>query len=233
MHQRIAVVTPHHAGVPPHWLRECHASVLGQSHPCQHVLVADGPVPESPAIPAATRLQLPRRSNDYGDTPRAAGAEYAVTRGFDGIAFLDADNWYAPGHVASLLELHRTTGATVLTSARVLHRLDGSVLGPCFEVDGERFVDTSCLLLLRAAFPLAALWGSIPERFHAIGDRIFWAAVVRSGIARAHCARPTVAYRTAFRHHYLHFGEDPPQGSKDGEEIGRSLREYLARESAA
>jgi len=36
-----------------------------------------------------------------------------------------------------------------------------------------------------------------------------------------------VAYRTAFRAHYLEHGEEPPPGSKDGEAVLRALEQVM------
>ena len=139
---RVAVITPYHKP-QPEWLRQCHESVLSQTHSCVHVLVADGlPVPE-PDSWQAQHIILAGNCNDYGDTPRAIGSMSAIGQGFDAIAFLDADNWYLPDHIASLVELHDSTGADVCISHRDLYHLDGTRLGPCDETDGERFADTS------------------------------------------------------------------------------------------
>jgi len=221
---RVAVVTPYYADVPQAWLRQCHASVSQQSYPCHHILVADGPVTTDSDLAGAFHIGLPERCRDFGGTPRTIGVVFAAGRGFDAVAFLDADNWYARRHIESLVALQRASSASVLSSARMLHRLDGSVLGRCTEVDGERFVDTNCLFMTRDAYWLNSVWWLLPTDLHAIDDRIVWSKVLKSGIARAHSGEPTVAYRTAFVHHYRQFGEKPPKGAKDGREIGHAIR---------
>ena len=152
---KIAVVTPYH-GEPAEWLRLCHGSVRGQTTACRHIMVADGrPDPLVDSFDA-DHIVLPDGHANYGDTPRAIGAMSAIGRGFDAIAFLDADNWYKPRHIESLIALHRETGAEVCTSGREIRRVDGSFLTVCPFSDGDLFVDTSCYLFTRGAFRTAA-----------------------------------------------------------------------------
>ncbi len=121
---RVAVISPYFR-TPVEWLIRCHASVRAQDHPCTHILVADGEPQDVVATFAAQHIVLPVRHADYGDTPRAVGGLSAVGQGFDAIAYLDADNWYTRGHVASLIALHERTGAPICVSRRILYHLDG------------------------------------------------------------------------------------------------------------
>jgi glycosyltransferase involved in cell wall biosynthesis len=209
---RVAVVTPRFRE-PRAWLDRCLESVRRQTIPCTHVVVDDGgdPTPDD----GIERIVLPAPHADFGDAARAIGSVSAIVRGYDAIAWLDADNWFAPTHLQTLLALHVRTGAAVVTSARMLHRLDGEVLGPCGEVDGERFVDTSCMMITRAAFPIVAEWYLMPRERHVVGDRVVWRRIVESGLTRAHTGIPTLSYRTPYRVHYESFGVPPPEGAKD------------------
>ncbi len=221
---RIAVVTPYHA-TAPQWLHQCHASVLGQSHPATHILVADGqPLPEVDRW-TAQHIRLPVRHADHGNTPRAIGSLSAIGQGFDGIAYLDADHWYAPDHVASLVTLHRQTGAALCLSHRYLHRLDGTPLGRCKDTDGENFAAVSSMILFRPAFHLATLWASIHPKLHAISDRIMMLQVRKQNVSRAFSDRHTLSFRTANRADYLAFGETPPaEATRSGLEFVQALR---------
>src|SRR5258705_8390414 len=113
-HLRVAVVTPYFR-VPDAWLSQCHRSVAAQQYPCTHILIADGEPQDIVAEFAAEHILLEQAHADYGDTPRMIGSQAAVSRGFDAIAYLDADNWYYPTHIASLIGLHTRTGAAVCT----------------------------------------------------------------------------------------------------------------------
>ena len=221
---RVAVVTPY-CTEAPEVLAQCHASVVAQTHPCTHILVADG----SPSAVAATwdaqHITLPRRHADFGDTPRAIGAMSAMAQGFDAIAFLDGDNWIAPDHVATMAALHAETGAQVVIAARTLHRLDGSLLRASGEAgDGTEHVDTNCLFVTSAAFRTLPFWAMIPKRLHYAGDRMVWSAIQALGYKIARATKPTVAYRTGHRVHYEEQGEEPPPNAKETTGVREALR---------
>lgn len=220
----IAVVTPYYA-TTPEWLRQCHASVQAQTHPATHVLVADGrPMAEVDRW-TAQHIRLPVRHADYGNTPRAIGSLSAIGQGYDAIAYLDADHWYAPDHLASLVALRRETGAAICFSHRYLHRLDGTPLGRCKDADGENFAAVSSMILFRPAFHLASLWALIPPKLHAISDRIMMLQVRKQNVSRAFSDRHTLSFRTSNRADYLAFGEAPPaEATRTGLEFVQALR---------
>ncbi len=226
---KVAVITPYF-NTPLEWLQECHSSVKAQTHPCTHIIIADGQPLDEVDTWEVQHIKLPVNTADYGDTPRGVGSVVAISQGFDAIAYLDADNWYAPEHISTLVQLQKKTGAAVVTSARNLHRLDGTLLGKCFEVDGTCFVDTSCLFFTRSAFDIIPVWWSMPPRFHAIDDRVMWANIMRRNFSRAHSEKATVAYRTSFANHYRNFGEEPPKEAKSGNEIQELLKEIHAKQ---
>jgi len=215
---KIAVVTPYF-NTHPEWLLQCHESVLGQTHPCTHILVADGKPMDLANTLEAQHLCLPVNFADYGDTPRGMGSVMASRQGFDAIAYLDADNWYYPEHIATMVRAHQESGAAVVSASRNLHRLDGSLLGLCNEVDGKSLIDTSCFFLTRAAFALLPVWWNMQAHLHAVGDRVMVANMRHLNLSHVHSPHPTVAYRTAFIEHYRRFSEEPPPGTKSGKEL--------------
>jgi glycosyltransferase involved in cell wall biosynthesis len=231
---RVAVVTPYHKR-HDEFLSQCLASVASQTHTnCFHVLVGDGC--DSADVQISDRvhkISISHNIGDYGDSPRTLGVVYAFAQGADAVAFLDSDNWYEPDHVESLLALQRSTGAKVTVSYRNLAHLDGGILGLCPDSNGISFCDTSCMLFTRFAAEAASSWWTIPKEFHAIDDRIIWNRVLSRRHSIACTRRATVNYRTAFRHHYTMFGEQPPSGAKIGEEIGLLRDEMLKLERRA
>jgi glycosyltransferase involved in cell wall biosynthesis len=217
---RVAVVTPYFREADD-VLRRCLDSVSAQTCPVTHILVADG-FPKDWVPPLASHhIVLPGRGHgDNGNLARAVGAAIAVSEGYDAIALLDADNWFQPGHVSSLVALHEQSGAAICASARSLHRLDGSLLASHDpESDGVSFVDTSCLLYLRQAFGLLPLWGQMPRQFGPICDRIMWAAVQSRKLKTAYSGLPTMAFRSCYCNHYKAAGETPPPDCKAPSEI--------------
>jgi glycosyltransferase involved in cell wall biosynthesis len=113
---QIAVITPYCQELDD-VLRTCLESVARQTYPCcRHFLVADGFPNPLVAGWDARHIVLPNVHADNGNLARAIGAMAAISEGHDGIAFLDADNWFREDHVAQLIALHKDTGAAVCTS---------------------------------------------------------------------------------------------------------------------
>ncbi|MDG2287090.1 MAG: glycosyltransferase family A protein [Alphaproteobacteria bacterium] len=107
---KIFVVTPYFEE-PIEWLRECHESVMRQTVPCTHVMIADGnPRPEIDNWPVA-HIVLPQGARDTGGTPRAIGGLYAQGQRADAVAYLDGDNWYFDNHIARMIQCVRHGGA--------------------------------------------------------------------------------------------------------------------------
>ena len=125
---RVAVVTPYFREADD-VLRQCLDSVSAQTCPVTHILVADGFPKDWVSRSVSHHIVLPGGGHgDNGNLARAVGAAIAVSEGYDAIALLDADNWFQPDHVSSLVTLHEQSGAAICASARSLHRLDGSLL---------------------------------------------------------------------------------------------------------
>jgi predicted O-linked N-acetylglucosamine transferase (SPINDLY family) len=220
---KVAVITPYYKETEE-VLRQCHESVLAQSYPCVHFLVADGHPADFVADWQAVHIRLPASHHDDGNTPRAIGSFSAINQGFDAIAYLDADNWLRPDHIASLVACHGETGAAVCTSRRTFHRLDGSRM-PVKEIgDGITFVDTNCLFLTKEAFRLIPVWAFMPHALSPINDRVIWKAVIKGGLSHADTGMTTVAYRTQWAAHYLAVNETPPPGAKPVDALLPSAR---------
>src|SRR5688572_2575090 len=101
---RIAVITPSYR-TPSSWLEMCFRSVQGQTVACSHFVVNDGDDAEAFAnVREAHMVQIPGPHGDTGNAARAVGPICAIAGGFDAIAYLDADNWYEPHHIESLVE---------------------------------------------------------------------------------------------------------------------------------
>ena len=230
---RVAVVTPYYQEEMD-VLRKCHRSVCEQTYPCVHFLIADGsPAASGISVWPAVHMLLSQSHGNAGNTPRGFGSLSAMYQGYDAIAYLDADNWYYPSHVESMVSLHRRTGAVVCTATRTFHRLDGSLMyTDVLESDGRRHVDTSCLFLTRAAFGILPLWSMMPKQLGPVGDRVIWDAILSRGFSHARDPEPTVAYRTQYHAHYLKNREPPPEVRDHGEDVWHAQRwwESLAEE---
>jgi glycosyltransferase involved in cell wall biosynthesis len=224
---RVAVISPYfNENIDV--ILECHASVARQTHPCLHVLVADG-FPNSAADDwQVDHVKLPRTHGDLGSTPRLIGCYHAIGLGVDAVAFLDADNWYREDHIERLLALHKETGASFLSSNRMLCRLDGSVFGPCPNTTADRDIDTNCMMFMRAAFPILAQWCLMPRYAHPIGDQVMLHYVKAAGIKRAHRSDPSVYYRCGRADVYRRHGEPIPDGIKPSAGYRRAHELWVA-----
>ena len=192
-------------------VQRCHDSVLAQTHPCDHFLIADGfPKAEIEGW-TATHITLPRNTGDFGDTPRGIGTQYAYTLGYDAVLWLDADNWMEPQHVADML--HAMGDDYVVTCPRTLRWPNGDVLDVCRESDGQTFNDTNCYLIPRKAMiETAAVWVAKPNDRPSIGDRNVWAHVSR--LPHKRMPIPSLNYTTTVASHYVERGVTPPPEAK-------------------
>ena len=163
--------------------------------------------------------------HDNGNTPRALGSISARNLGYDAIAFLDADNFYYPNHIESMVNLHNQTGASVCTASRSIHRLDGSLMYvDQTDSDGRTHVDTSCMFFTRAAFDLLPIWAMMSSQLSPICDRVMWDSIMVRHISTACNLRPTVAFRTRYQFHYEIAGEPTPPGTITYDEsLGKSF----------
>ena len=220
---RVAVVTPYFRETDE-TLARCRESVAAQTFQCTHIFVADGFPNQALAKRISEHIVLPHPHADVGNLARCAGALSAASSGFDAVAFLDADNWYQPDHIASLVELQISTSAAVCTSGRSIHRLDGSLLLPLDpESNGDHFADTSTHFYHRTAFHILPVWGLMARELAPIGDRIVWGAVLARKLPKAHSGRPTLAFRTQYSAHYAKAGEPPPPDAKAPQENGPAI----------
>lgn len=201
MTRRVAIVTPYH-GEPLAWIAKAHASVRLQTHAATHILVGDGKPEAAIDTWDAQHIVLPAGHRDWGHTPRAIGALSAAAQGFDAIGFLDADNWFYPDHVASLLALQAEQDLEVTSSLRVMHHVDGRLLHRCMLVDGIETFDTNCLMLFPPAYSALSVFALVPPDVRYIADR--WVSIwLKRRNRRIGCTRKgTVAYRVRYKYFY-------------------------------
>lgn len=220
---RVAVVTPYYKETDA-VLSQCHTSVLAQTHPADHFLLADG-FP-NPLVNGwrADHYVMPCAHADNGNTPRVAGALSAFNLGYEAVAFLDADNWFRPDHVERLVALQRRTGAAACASNRTMHRPDGSYMFDDDKNDGRAHVDTSCLFLTRAAMPVLARWAMMPRQLGPICDTVYWTTLRQARLPCAHHAEPTMAFRSTYEADFRRLGEASPPNVKTLNETDQPIR---------
>jgi hypothetical protein len=139
----------------------------------------------------------------------------ADLEGYDFVTYLDADNWYHPGHLASLLDAHARTGAAVCTSFRTFHKPDGSIIEVTEPAEDQlQHVDTSCFLVHRTAFEVLPVWMRMPRGLWLLCDRVFFAALKHARFGIVSTRQRTLAFRTRYETHYAPAGLPLPVGYK-------------------
>ncbi|MFT8244393.1 glycosyltransferase [Roseomonas sp. BN140053] len=225
------MVTPY-ADEPAATLLRCHNSVRAQTHACTHIMVADGAPRAEVAGWAVEHTALPRRYADNGNTPRGIGAILAWNGGFDAVAFLDADNWYAPDHVASLVALCRRDSCAVGFSDRQIVLGDGELVAVPDPEDAARaHVDTSCMFFTAAAARLTTAWAMMDQPLSPVGDRVMLALIRHAGLPHGWSGQRTLFFRSLYAHHYRLAGRPPPD-DLHAVDADRLLRDYSPARSA-
>lgn len=204
-------------------LARCHDSVKAQTHASAHIVVADGfPHPIFENNPEVLHLKLPCACADNGNTPRALGSLFAEAQGFDAIAFLDADNWFEPDHLAKMIAAQNASGASVIGCKRRFFSLDEESL-PIQEREEDLglHVDTSCWLIFKPAFSLLRVW-LMPKVLGPVCDRVFFQKLLIENIPYRLTPHRTVCFTTQYAYHYNLAGRPAPEGAKDAGEFTRA-----------
>jgi len=225
---RVAVITPYFKE-PQAWLQRCIDSVRAQTHACDHILVADGHPQDWVDTAGVRHIRLDVGHADYGNTPRAIGAQLAVSEGYDAIAMLDADNWFEPDHVQTCVEVAERTGADFVSARRFWARADGSRMPVRIQEDEDgSHVDTNCFFLLFGSFHTIPRWLMMPKPMAIWCDRFYLASMRQEGLKEATTDRPTVNYLCTWADVFQSIGETPPPYAKHGLPMHR-LTDWVKR----
>lgn len=214
--KRYCVVTPYFKEDQV-MLRRCMGSVRRQTVKVDHMLVADGFPQDWISAEPVRHLILDRPHADYGDVARGVGALVAVAEKYDGIGFLDADNWYDDDHVACCLAAVQDAPASAFAAAqRKFVRPDCSVMGPVrpAEVPHAEHIDTNCYFFFPKSYHFLHYWCTIPQELSSSGDHLFYLLLKVHSLTPAVVPKPTVNYLCNFEHIYRHLGEEPPPGAR-------------------
>lgn len=206
---RYAIVTPYYREQRA-ILDRCLDSVKAQTVPCDHILVADGYPQDWIDATGVRHIRLDRPHRDYGNVARGTGALLAAAEAYDGIGFLDADNFLDADHVESCVAAG-SAGADLVIAKRRFLRIDGGDFHLAEEPD---HVDTSCWWFQPGAYHLLPFWVTIPRELTPIGDRIFSGLVDAARLTSAAVPRITVNYTCLWEGMYRRFGEEPPPDAK-------------------
>lgn len=171
---------------------------MKQTVSCTHILVSDGhPNPEIDQW-EARHIKLPYAHGDYGDMAKSVGAMEAYVQGYDGIAFLDADNWFRPEHMEKAVERHLESDADVVVTYRFFCDPNEKPLAQDLNTDGIEFADTNCMIFFGEGRKVACDWFKIPPWAHCICDRVIWSWVKKQGLKISPSKDCTVCYSLAY-----------------------------------
>jgi cellulose synthase/poly-beta-1,6-N-acetylglucosamine synthase-like glycosyltransferase len=226
MDKRYIIVTPYFKE-DKETLERCIESVKKQTVRTDHFLVADGFAQEwiGRMKGGVRHLALDKAYADYGNTPRGIGAQLAIAGQYDGIGFLDADNWIDEHHVEVCLDSARKASGSVddcdyVIARRRFVRPDGSTL----PIPEERnHVDTSCFFLLPGAYFIAPYWNLMPREVAPLCDRIFFDHIRSLALRVAENAVETVNYLSTWESHYRRLNERPPANAKPNIDGGKII----------
>lgn len=213
-----AVITPYYKE-SIQVLHRCHLSCMQQhgDWPLRHVMVADGHPYESVNEWNVDHITLPKSHGDNGNTPRCIGAISAINQGYWPILFLDADNWFQPWHLNTVVKLRqRHPIADVLAMGRVCALPDGTQIPGVPEEDLEhRHVDTSCFVFYPSAFRVLPLWGMMPPYLGPICDRFIRDSIAQFGLILAGTHHPSVVFTAHYSWAYKALNRQVPNDIHD------------------
>lgn len=224
---KVAVVTPYYTETLD-TLRRCHDSVLAQTHSCAHIMVADGHARPEVATWNVDHIPLPASHGDYGNTPRSIGGMSALNRGFDAVAYLDADNWLHPDHISSLIEAIEREGAPLAFSDRFIVSVDGTLMKNLPEDDDPDHIDTNCILHTMEAARLIPIWAMMEPSLPIVGDKVFLGISRLMNLKHVRTGRKTIYYETNHGAHYRYNGLPLP-GTVRELDPNERLKDYSER----
>lgn len=224
----VAVITPYYKE-PLATLQRCHDSVRRQTHGCTHFFVSDGHPRAELDEWDVRHMRLGTSHGDYGNTPRALGSMSAFNLGFDAVAYLDADNWYADDHVESLVCFSARTGSDVGFSSRHIVLSTGEKF-PFPDEPDHQHVDTNCLFFTSRAAFLAPIWAMMDPSLAAIGDRLMFHVIRKRGVSHGWTGLKTLYYESRWAVHFEAMGKEPPEDAHrlNGSSLGGAIDPELS-----
>jgi len=211
--KRYAIVTPYYKE-SRRILDRCLGSVRRQTLKADHIIIADGFAQDWLEGEPVRHIKLDRSHGDYGNAARGVGALLAVSEEYDGIGFLDADNWFADDHIERCVEAAvRLQECDFIVARRYLTRPDETILATDDESPAQH-VDTNCFFFLKGAFHALHYWLTIPRELSIAADRVFYIALKKHNLRSVLVEKITVFYEYLWSGAYLAKGEQPPPGVK-------------------
>ena len=213
-----AVITPYYKE-SIQVLERCHRSCIEQEGNLllRHIMVADGHPQQSLEKWDLDHIILPHAHLDNGNTPRCVGAISAINQGYWPILFLDADNWFKPWHLITVVTLkQKHSSADVLSMGRECVLPDGTSIPGIPKEDLEnRHIDTSCYVFYPSAFRVLSLWGMMPTYMGPVCDRFIREAIKYYDLIVAGTHEPSVVFTAHYSWGYQSLNRSVPDDVHD------------------
>jgi hypothetical protein len=115
-------------------------------------------------------IKLDVSHGDYGNTPRGIGAQLAISEGYCGVAFLDADNWYDSDHVQVCIEAAKSLTGNYIDCDYVIARR--RLISPDFKseviISEGRSMDTNLYFFCPGSYFMVPYWNLMPKEVPAV-----------------------------------------------------------------
>lgn len=227
--EKVAVITPYF-NEPLEFIEKANHSVINQYIPCDHIIISDGEDKNNQLKKLkCISLELPFSYNNNGNTPRSVGINLAISKGYDYIAFLDADNWFHSEHILSLVNLLKKNNSNIGCSFRTFHNEAGEIIKVDEDDDvlEHKHVDTSCYLLEKDIHHLINIWHLIPKQLSQYCDRLFYVYLRVKNFKIAFSNQYTVSFRTLYENHYKMANLELPKKTKLINNFNKDSEIYL------
>lgn len=139
----------------------------------------------------------------------------AVGEGYDAIAFLDGDNWYAPDHIERCVQVAREQEVDFVTSRRHWARADDRVGRRGRGRKRRLRVDTNCSSCC-AAPSTASRAGPDAQADDDVVRPLLLGSLRGEGLIEADTGMRTVFYLCTWANIYATVGEKAPEFAKSG-----------------
>ena len=229
---KIAIITPYYQE-SRETIERCLASVRQQTIKSDHFLISDGHPQAFLDNIGVRHIKLDVSHGDSGNTPRGIGAQLAISEAYDGVAFLDVDNWYDSDHVQVCIESAKSLTGNYIDCDYVIARR--RLISPDFKCtkvisEGDN-IDSSVYYFCPGSYFMAPYWNLMPKEVAFMGDYFFNAHLsLQKNLVFARSDKVTVNYVSRYVSTYKMWGLPVPEDAKLSPDFERIVDWYLSQE---
>ena len=244
---KIAIITPYYQE-SRETIERCLASVRQQTIKSDHFLISDGHPQAFLDNIGVRHVKLDVSHGDSGNTPRGIGAQLAISEAYDGVAFLDADNWYDSDHVQVCIESARSLTGNYIDCDYVMARR--RLISPDLKFKTEiperlprqpdvsvmqrmhpakhYCVDTNLYYFCPGSYFMIPYWNLMPKEVSSRGDDVFSVHLSSKNLVFAKTDKVTVNYFSRYARAYKMWGQPVPEDAKTILDVDKIVDWYLS-----